>query len=402
MPTLNALQHIFSSVERGYFAQQGRGFQTVAVTPELAETEDLRVLEEAAFYAVSRERRQSGELPIKETFFRLPSGRFAIGRTINLGTDSLGREGNYLTHHLVFSRDDLLAAGAQTLNLLDATPPVTADTDLTPRELPSLFLEVASVDENLHRLARDSRELLANLVAAVDGGKKTVLLIGDEVRSRAILKMLCAALATEERLRLTFSTHFYESHQLRHLFAVVTVRSRAEAPAQQQDYTVFDLNDGLIRTSPTSAYTDWLADCLCDGRWEEINALNAMLDKLRSRQDGHQGGNYIPTGTRACAALWERAGTDIAQALIGDVRLVFKFLRRLSSPRPLADLLLAAASPSKLCGESTSPRMVGACLLALRSTATRKKWRAWIQHWKDDPVLVSFLPKGRPWWQVWN
>jgi GTPase-associated protein 1 len=265
----------------------------------------------------------------------------------------------------------------------------------------TLTLEVVHTKVDLRRLAGFDQELLANLAtAAVDGGEKTALLIGDEAQSRAVLEGLYATLATEERLRLTFSTHFYESNHLRPLFAFVTVRSRAEAPAQRHDYTIFDLDDGEFPSIwPASAYSDWLSDCLRSGRWEDIDALNAVLNKLRG---GHQGNDFIPTGKRACAALWERAGTAVAPALVGDARLVVEFLRHSPAPRPLADALLAAAAPSELCGVSVAPDSADACLSALYSKATRKGWRAWTQRWKDDTTLISFLPKVRPCWQLWK
>src|ERR671919_90957 len=99
MGTIHPRQHLFSSVERGFFPEHARGFQTVALSPELVGTADLRALERAAFYTVTRDRRTTGSLPVKETFFRLPSGGFAVGRLIDFGVDSLGREGNYLAHH---------------------------------------------------------------------------------------------------------------------------------------------------------------------------------------------------------------------------------------------------------------------------------------------------------------
>ena len=398
-----ALQHIFSNVDRGYFARQGNGFQTVAVAAELVGTDDLHVLESAAFYAVSSERRDAGEIPVKETFFRLPSGRFAIGRTVNWGTDSVGRVGNYLTHHLVLSRDELIAVGARPLSLLDVMPLATADADLTPRDLVPLPLESASLKAAPPDLASFDRELLANLaIAAVDSGEKTVLFIGDEARTRAMMQGLYATLAMEERLRLTFSTHFYESHHLSHLFALVTVRSRAEAPTQREDYTVFDLDDNRFPPFwPTSAYSDWLADCVRSGQWEEIEALNVELDRLRSGECSDQAWDFAPTGARACAALWERAGPEVARVLIGDARLMVGFLRRLSSPSPLADSLMAAAAPSELCGVNIASDVAHVCLSTLRSAATRKGWRKWAQRWKDDPILISFLPTVRPWWQFW-
>jgi hypothetical protein len=405
MPTFNALQHIFSSVERSYDPRRKRGFQTVAVAKELAGTEDLRALEDAAFYAVSRERRGARDFPVKQAFFRLPSGRFAIGRTVDWGTDSLGREGNYLAHHLVLSRDDLLAAGANPFAILDAARLAEGGMDLTPRALPPLAIDAAPAEADFHGFDGISAELLASLAAAIDGGEKTALLVGDEARTEGLLRALFAALATEERLRLTFSTHFYESHHLRSLFALVTVRSRAEASSvlgQRESYTAFDLDDGeFARIPPVSAYADWLADCLRSRRWEEIGALNAVLDELRNGQ-GEIGKGALPVGARACAALWEHAGVKVVQALVGDARSTAEFLQQLSSPRSLADALLMAASPSKLCGSNTKPDAVQDCLSALRSAATGKVWREWVKQWRDDPALASFAPDTLPWWKRWR
>jgi hypothetical protein len=78
-----ALQHVFGNVERGFSERQGRGFQTVALSKELVGTDDLAALEKASVYAATAECRAAGRLPPRETFFRLPSGRFAIGRTVD-------------------------------------------------------------------------------------------------------------------------------------------------------------------------------------------------------------------------------------------------------------------------------------------------------------------------------
>lgn len=416
MATVHALQHVFSSVVRGYFPQQGRGFQTVAVSAELIGTEDLRVLEDAAFYALRHERRRIGDLPVKETFFHLPSGRLAIGRTVDWGTDSLGREGNYLTHHLIVTHEDLLKIEANPFALLDTAPLAEAGIDLTPRALPALALEVGT-DSSLSHFDSSgfeaiNMEVLANLaIAAVDGGAKSALIISNDApRSaswqlapqRTVLKGLLAALPIEDRLRLTFSTHFYESHHLRSLFRFVTVGSLAEAPSQRQDYIVFDLDAGEFpRLSPASACAAWLADCLRSGRWDEVRALNALINSLRSGQ-GSREKDAPPTTVLACRALWERLGTDIVQVLIGDARLVIEFLRHVPSPRLLADALLQAASPSALCGAAVATEAATACLSVIHSSATRNVWQAWVKQWSADPALGPFVQNARPWWQRWR
>jgi hypothetical protein len=433
MPTINALQHLFSTVARGYFPQHGRGFQTVAVAKELVGTEDLRTLEEASLYLVSHERRAAGDFPIKETFFHLPSGGFAIGRSVDWGTDSLGRAGNYLTHHLVLSRDDWLMIGADPFAVLDALP-ATTSLDLTPRDLPPLALEldpvqidsqviasllrelsVASPQRTTSNGQRTINQLLSTLaIAAVDGSAKTMLLIGDEARSRKILRALFALLPKEERLRLTFSTHFYESHHLRSLFAFAAVKSRAEAPSKQDEYAVFDFDYGeWPQLAPVSAYAGWLAECVQAERWDEVAALNAALNGLRGGARAAEGDlsatepldwikDSLPVNARACAALWERAGANVTRLLIGDAQMVTAFLRQLSAPRPLADALLKAASPEQLCGANATPEMADACLSLLRTIATRKLWRAWVNQWKEDETLARFLRNTQVWRQFWQ
>jgi hypothetical protein len=400
MPIINALQHIFSSVERGYDTRRKRGFQTVALAEELVGTEDLRALEDAAFYAVSRERRAARDFPVKQAFFRLPSGRFAIGRTVDWGTDSFGREGNYLAHHLVLNPDDLLAAGANPFAILDAARLAEGNLDLTPRAAAPMAIEVAAPETDFHGFDRVSAELLASLAApAVDGRERTALLIGDETQGEVVLRGLFAALATEERLQMTFSTHFYESSHLRSLFALVTVGSQAEAPSQRGSYAVFDIDGGEFpRVSPASAYADWLADCLRSGQWGDISAFNVVLDGLRNSQI-EIGKNVLPTGARARAALWERAGTAVTRTIIGEARLVVDFLRQLPSPRAMADALLDAAAPSELCGTNASAEDIKDCLSALRLASTRKVWRAWVKRWDGDPTLEPIAQNRRKWWK---
>jgi hypothetical protein len=400
MPIIHVHQHLFSSVERGFDPRRKRGFQTVAVAEALVGTEDLQVLEDAAFYALSTERRAAQDFPVKETFFRLPSGRFAIGRTVNWGTDSLGREGNYLTHHLVCEHEDLLAAGGNPFAILDAARWAEADSDLTPHALPAMALDVAAAATDLHTLAGSNAEMLAHLAAAiVDGGAKTALLVGAEAQSRQALRGLFAALALEERLRLTFSTHFYEAHHLRELFAVASVSARAEAPSQLQQYSVIDLNE-RTEVSPASAYSAWLTECLKEGKRAEIAALNQALDELRNGQRDIAV-DSLPVSARACAALWERAGTRIAPALSGNARRIGTFLRVLENPRPLADALLAIGSPSVLCGAAATGETISECLNALKSSATGKIWSEWTKRWSDDPAL-AMMPAEKSWWQKWK
>lgn len=406
MPPLQALQHLYSSVEVGYAPKRGRGFQTVAISPELAGTADQQALDSASLYAAGRERdavggrgaRQEGPPP-KEVFFQLPSGRYAIGRIVDTGVDSIGREGNYLAHHLILSRDDLLALGGDPFAVLDAVPLAAPDTDLTPGPRPPLPLPPPPPASPLEPPAGIAGELLAELARrAVDGDAKTALLVGDPAAARAVVRWLFAALAPEERLALTFSTHFYECHQLRRLFALAAVRSRGEAPAELQEYTVLPL-DGAppAAVEAKSAYAAWLADAVRTGNWQEIGALNAALDSVRRGQG--LAGCAPPTGGLAGAALWERAGVPLAAALAGRPQIAAEMLRNMKKAKPLAQALLKVGSPSHLCGAGASPEDVDACLAALRARSGPIAWPRWAKQWQEDPLAEAVAQAGRPWWR---
>jgi hypothetical protein len=406
--TVLALQHLFSSVERGYFPQHGQGFQTVAVAEELAGTEDLTVLEDASFYAVSRERRASGDLPVKETFFRLPSGRFALGRTVPWGADALGREGNYLTHHLIVTGDDLRAVAGDPFALFDAAPR-SSDADLHARGLPPVPLEAAPCEPEFSILAGLAAPWRAGLGAAlIARGDISLLIAGDEALSRALLRESVALLPLEERLRFTFSTHFYESEHLREHFAVVTVGSLGEAPSRIGEYAVFPLDgEPPPPSSIKGAYAVWLASRLGSGEWREIQAMSTALNCLRSGEL-QPGEPVLPAGPLAGAALWEQVGAALAPALVGQAERIPEYLAPHRDRRRLADALLAAASPSQLCGATPDPATPealarqAACLQAVRAAASPLKWRAWVKHWATDPALLPITRSARPWWRRWG
>lgn len=398
MPTVRALQHLFSSVEQGLVPEQGRGFQTVGVAEELVGTPDLQALERAAFYTVSPERRSSGSLPVKESFFLLPSGRFAVGRTIDFGADSLGREGNYLARHLVVTREDLQAIGGSPFPLLD-TLAAEGPPDLRPRTLPPLSLDLRPGAAEFSFLSAVPGNCRASLAAAAAGrGNRTLLIIGDETRSRGMVRDLLDLLPLEERLKLTFSTHFYESDRMRPLFRLVTVASRAESPGDREAYTVFDIPEECPPVPSGSDYRTWLAECARDGRWAEIRETNEVLDRLRSG-GAVEVGDVLRDSAAARSALWEGSPDPIAKMLPGDPERVARFLEDLPSSRPPADRMLDENSPAGLLGSDPSPENVRECLSVLRSSASPKAWRGWVKRWKKEAVVDAFVRDPRPWWK---
>jgi len=404
MPSLRAYQHLFSSVDRGFFPQNRHGFQTVALSEELIGTPDLRELENASVYSLSRERQSAGDSPVKETFFRLPSGNVAVGRIIHWRNDSSGREGNYLAYHLVIAPSDLISLENNPFCLLDAPAMAVAQQDLTPRILPPLTLETSLQESHSLSLATLPLPLLTALLSCIlEQKEKAMLWIGEEARTRQILSELFSLLPLEERLELTFSTHFYTSDHLRALFAFVSVRSRSEAPANPA-YALFELETATFPSfHPPGAYAQWLANAISAHRSQEITAFNTTLNRLRQAPDARPAPNP-PENLAAFDALWEKAGDRAAITLLGAPALLSDLLQTLPSPRPLADALcaLSAISPTELLGTGASSESTEACLTALRAAAKPQLWEAWRKRWNNDPLLAPFHPEPRSVWRLFG
>ena len=400
MPILQALQHLYSSVERGYRPDHGRGFQTVAVSRELAGTEDLKVLERAAFYAV---RRGNGVPPVKEVYFKLPSGRVAIGRTVESGTDSLGREGNYLAHHLILEADAFRAAGADAFAVLDAAQPAAPGTDLTPRDLPPVEITVTPRLLIPPDPASARAELLGILAFVLPREESTTeVLLGDQLALRVWLRALFAALQLEERERATFCTHFYESANLRDLFRVAVVGSRDELSPKLEGCRIYDPGDekpsGPDPGAPRSPYEQWLSDVVGKDRWEEVPLFHSVLGSLRDLGSAARLGGLSP---EARSAAWMLEAGRIIPALQGDPELIHWFFATDGEPLVVAAEAaqkLLALAPATLCGEGAADACEDA-LAALREAGRPRDWKGWLKKHRKDPRVRPFLGDIEPVWE---
>lgn len=402
MPAIPALQHLFSSVERGYTSGRGRGFQTAAVSRELAGTEDLKVLEKAAFYAIPRERRAAGELPVKEVFFHLPSGRVALGRTVDWGQDSMGRDGNYLAHHLILEREAFVAAGANPFPFLDAADLAAPGTDLTPRDLPALELRIDPLAGDPEAAAGIPTDLLASLALNLvepEGNAKTpprpILLLGETALAARMLRGLLASLEPEQRIGATLCTHFYESGSLRSFFRLMAVGSRAEMPSQSGDYLLYDVaRKEFPERTPATPYGQWLAAQLRQGAWKEIRGYHEVRHAL------HAGEPNVKTATLAAETrdtLWRREEEKLLGTLKGNPALIAAFLKGLPSGRDLSNQLLRSPLP-ELIGTGAAAENTAAALAELRGAASPARWRRWLRQHADQPFFEQYRGDLVPWW----
>ena len=395
MQILNVSQHLFSSVERGYFPKHGRGFQTVAITPDLGRTEDLAHLEDLAFYALSREARTAENKPTKETFFKLPSGKLAIGQTKYLGTDSLGREGNYVTHHVIFEAEEF---SENVFAVLNSLREIEVMSDLTPRELPKVALKISDYKFDPEKLNHINTEAVTNFFQlALSNSEKTILLIGES--APVLIESLFAFLLPEERASLYFSTHFYESDSLRTNFKIVAVNHRGETPSSLENYQEIDLSAPKISVAiQATRHAKWLSECVAAKRWNEIENLNKIVAAVRRDEIP----TALPETPLARGVLRDLTSADSVKLLFGNSNYVREYLIELAerNDEKSMEKLLATASPTELLGSSTDEKIVKESLQIIQNISRDRAWREWRKRYSSD-ASFKLLPETK-WWEIWK
>lgn len=400
MTQVRVREHLACNVETGYFPQRGVGFQTVAVAEELVGTEDLALLEELApYYQASAHDRDTGETPVRESLFRLPSGRLAVSRTVDWGTDPHGRAGNYLAHTLV------LEAGAlpehwDPFNLLDRAGAGKPDTELTPRAISPREIKLDNVRPDESALHGAPEPLLAGLLHQVITGANPVLILAPASQAREAIRTLRCCVPAKERPQLTFSTHFYRAcHPLRARFRLMTARSFFEAPEERDLYAWFDLPEasvgGVGAGAAPSSYSRYAAARLKQGEGEALRTTIARIDRARDRRGT---GEEAPlTDPDEALALWELAGEPAVTHLLAASGILPPLLRDGAHTRALADALLGAGSPAHFRGRSEEE---GSELLRLLGdAASPHTWREWRSRWAGDPRVAAMR---QPWWAFWR
>lgn len=392
---LSLPQHIASNVTEGLDPRRGVGFQTLAASEELLDTEDLRYLEEMApYYQASRADRQAGTLPVRELCYRLPSGSLAVTRIEDWGVDPHGRAGNALAHSLVVpgpvaeSRWDPTAL----LDHLVASRPAELP---APGTLPALVLPDLPPPSRPAAPAADA-DWLAALLAGLLGNGAPVFLVAPRDRARSLIRLLAWALPDRERKRLTFATHFYrDCDPHRDRFRLVTIENEGEGPLDLAPYHVVREHERCAApaSSPLATY---LARLLAASRWDEAEAFRDRVDRLRRGEAVSHPALEEPEAR----ALLEAAGPQIAPLLSGKPHLISGLLDTPRPDRDLAEALLRSGGPSQLCGGSAESERGTHALRTLESAAGKQAWREWAQRWADE--LPQRAGARRMWWEVWK
>jgi hypothetical protein len=393
MAEIQLSQHIYTSTTKGTLYPHRKGFQTVALTDDLMGSEELLELEMASFYSISNQRLREKNFPTKETFFRLSSGRMAMGRSTYSPPDDTGREGNFLTHHLIIEEADFKKIRGNPIYVLDHLKKIMSRKEYAVGYLPNLRFTLKPEEAQLMDFPVIPHKILVTLYTLLlsKNEHETPLLIGKPSGIRELLRAIYPTLPMQERKLLTFDTHFFQAEHLRERYALVAVESVSEIPTGSGYLPLYTEEREVESKRYRTPYILWLTDCIKERKWQEIETVNAILES------GNKYRGVLPEKEEekyAIAALWERGGNEIVPLLIGKIEAIFLYLRYVSDQQGLADALLQY-SPGRILGAEpvmNNPRPQ-ICLTAIRERATPGRWKEWVAKWKDDPYLTPFLPE---------
>ncbi|MBI5831683.1 MAG: hypothetical protein HZB16_05135 [Armatimonadetes bacterium] len=403
MATITVDQHLYANVPRGIESGRGPGYQTFACGKDVATSLEYRELEQLICYHPAL---QAGVTPpLRETFVKLASGRFAVGRTGVIGVSPDGHA-SHLTRHLIFDADALDLVNSDAFLLLDEIPLPHGAQLSDPKALPPQQLKVTPTAAPFEALKALPEQLLNDLVlSVVEGTKKPILLIAGAKQQRSIMRALYYMVAADDRPAMTFDTHFVQADALRDRYRLMAVPSHAQAPKKLGDYVVFELEPDPSRppmeTQPRvaeTAYGGFVLSCLAAGNWPLLNRYQMLLTTARR-------GIEMPLGhgdAEMLDILWTQAADAVTNSLSGHADRINSVLPHLASRNAMAHALLGSGTPSQLMGAGESGTICGA-LMALRDCLPPKIWLAWGERhandplWRKDAQIAALKPRASFW-----
>jgi hypothetical protein len=268
--TVQAGQHIFTSVEKEQSPHGKEGFQTLFYTQAALSRSEAEDIEARLVYFLSDTE------PIDRLFFSIPSGKVVLSQIVPLPeADRFGRRGRYLAHSLAFTAEAFLQLGADPFAVFEHFPLITD----VPTALGSGDSRTGNVGMLVRALAAQpapqvqsaqgwsAAELKRLSLLALQAGRlaherSAVALVGQPEEIQSALQAAFLAVPTPLRLRCTFDTYFHRCNLASTYYWAVGL---PEAPNDPR-LIVVDAHARQIVTdlplSPQTAYERWAVEQL--------------------------------------------------------------------------------------------------------------------------------------------
>ena len=233
--------------------------------------------------------------PVKFIFKKLESGKFIFGRGVYIGRDKVGREGNYLFHHLIIKEKDFREI---KLNPIDVIEDIEKrGLFLTTMPDKSYNFEPLSIDFDSKDKVSDSelvkipfalknKESLKNLFYACFLEKIKILIIGKIEDYKNFIKWLFNYLPAYMLEEMSFNTYYLRQYDP--MTKIIYVIEEERYPFIPSSIRI-NLNDSTIfsdvkKGKKYQEFIEEISNKIMEGKSSEAVTLIQVLEKIKERK----------------------------------------------------------------------------------------------------------------------
>lgn len=277
MTTIQALQHIFSNVEKEQSPRGRGGFQTLFHSPALTEAEVEETEARFLYFASKVE-------PVKRLFFTISTGKAVVAQVLFLPTpDQFGRGGRYFAHGLLFAPDDFSKFQAdpfyvfRVFKFISTVDGALAQGDFNSGHIAPVSLELPATQTSDVEAARtwpapelQQLALLALRVEQQAGSRDAITVTGQPEHIENALEAAFLTAPNVLRPKCSFDTYFYRCNLVATYFWAIGL---PEPPVSVKFVHVDGDKKqiaGEVSTQPQTAYERWAMRAIEDGQLTEI------------------------------------------------------------------------------------------------------------------------------------
>jgi len=278
MSEIEASQHIYANLNAEQSPGGRGGFQTVFYTRSALTEAEVEEMEGRLVYF------RSEQEPVKRVFFVTSTGKPVVAQIVSLGAaDSIGRQGPYLAHGLVFPQEPFGRSGVRPLSLCarfafarsvpDALSRGSFETgDMAPVAVAFADQDAQRELEAARRWPRQGLKSLALLALRADGlarQRVTLAFVGEAPQVETALLAAFLAVPAPLVAHCTFDTFFYRCNPIAAYYWAAGLPERPNNPK----FLVVDARSHQppeVRGPPATSYERWVVEVIDAGSLDSL------------------------------------------------------------------------------------------------------------------------------------
>lgn len=259
------------------------------------ELNNKELIEIESFSLYSRIPERGANQPVKFIFKKLKSGKFIFGKGVYIGRDKVGREGNYLFHHLVINEKDFNEIKLNPIEVIEEIEKRGLFLTTSPDK--SYKFEPFNIDFDSENKVTDSelihipfilknKESLKNLFYACFLEKTRILIRGKIEDAKNCIRWLLNYLPNYLLEEMSFNTYYLRQYDP--MTKIIYIIEEERDPFITS-FIRINLNDSTIFNNIKEGkkyqeFIDEISNKIIEGKNSEAVALGQILERIKERK----------------------------------------------------------------------------------------------------------------------